>query len=365
MQRIFSASRIFTGNEWLTDHAIVVKDKKIESLLPKNQTADSAITKEYRDLSIIPGFIDAQVYGAGGKLFAAFPDAETLKLMEEIFLKAGTFLFVPTVATNTLDLFKKCIDAVKEYWKQGGKAVYGLHLEGPWIHPAKRGAHVEKWIHSPKLEEVKDLLDYGDGVISMITLAPEVCDQEVIDLIHSKNIVVSAGHSNATFEVATNSFKSGINTVTHLYNAMSGLHHREPGLVGAVLHHDKVKASIIPDGHHVDYVAISIAKKLMKERLFAITDAVTETTEGPYQHQLAGDKYECNKILSGSAISMHDAFINLIRHAGIDEAEALKMCSIYPAKAIGCDDRFGKIAPGYPGQFLVIDKQLAIVEMIT
>jgi N-acetylglucosamine-6-phosphate deacetylase len=146
---------------------------------------------------------------------------------------------------------------------------------------------------------------------------------------------------------------------------MTGLHHREPGLVGAVLNHEKVKASIIPDGHHVDFAAIKIAKNLMKERLFAITDAVTETTEGPYQHHLAGDKYECNGILSGSALSMHQACMNLIEHVGVEPEEALRMCSLYPAEAMGCSDHYGKIAPGYRGQFLVVNKQLAIVEMIT
>ena len=144
MQSIFTASRIFSGDEWVIDHAIIIEEGIIKSIIPQSQIGDSSITKQFQNLSIIPGFIDAQVYGAGGRLFAAYPDIETLKLMQEIFLKEGTVLFVPTVATNTMELFRKCIDAVKEYWKQGGKGVYGLHLEGPWIHSSKRGAHVEK-----------------------------------------------------------------------------------------------------------------------------------------------------------------------------------------------------------------------------
>jgi N-acetylglucosamine-6-phosphate deacetylase len=146
---------------------------------------------------------------------------------------------------------------------------------------------------------------------------------------------------------------------------MSALHHREPGLVGATLDHAAVKASIIPDGHHVDYAAIRLAKKIMKERLFAITDAVTETETGPYRHQLNVDKYECNGVLSGSALSMHQAFLNLVNEVGIEVDEALRMCSLYPAQVLRCDNRYGKIAPGYVGQFLLLNKQLQLVDVIT
>jgi len=305
------------------------------------------------------------VYGAAKKLLAVYPTAETLQLMHEKFVKEGTCLFLPTLATNTIEVFKKGIDAVREYRSNNGKGVFGLHLEGPWINKIKRGAHVKEWIHSPTIEEVKDLLDYGRGIIKMITLAPEVCSDEIVDLILSDNIILSAGHSNATYSEAIAGFNSGISTVTHLYNAMSALHHRDPGLVGATFNHPEVRASIIPDGHHVDYAAISIAKKIMEDRLFAITDAVTETDTGPYQHQLAGDKYECNGVLSGSALSMHKAFKNLIDHAGIDVDEALRTCSLYPAEALRCDDQYGRIAPQAAGQFLVLDKQLEIVEVIS
>jgi N-acetylglucosamine-6-phosphate deacetylase len=191
-----------------------------------------------------------------------------------------------------------------------------------------------------------------------------VCSEDVLRLLLDSGIVISAGHSNATYQQATTAFDKGIPAVTHLYNAMSSLHHREPGLVGAALQHHKVAASIIPDGHHVDFAAISIAKKLMGERLFAITDAVTETTEGAYRHHLAGDKYECNGTLSGSAISMHRAFTNLVEKAGIAVEEALRMCSLYPARVLGLSHQYGRLAPGNAAQFVVLNKQLKLVEVI-
>ena len=360
--QIISAKKIFTGYEWLTDHAIIIGNGKIDSVVPKSEVESA---KHFDNCFIVPAFIDAQVYGAAKKLLAVYPEASTLQLMYEKFIAGGTCLFVPTLATNTLDVFKKAIDAVKEYWSKGGKGVHGLHLEGPWINEIKKGAHVKEWIHSPAIEEVRDILEYGEGVVTTITIAPEVCSDEVIDLILSHNIILSAGHSNATYDEAMHGFKKGISTATHLYNAMSPLQHRQPGLAGATMNHSTVTSSIIPDGHHVDYAAVAIAKKIMKERLYAITDAVTETNEGPYRHQLAGDKYECNGVLSGSALSMHKAFKNLVEHVGIEVEEALRMCSLYPAQVLKCDDKYGKIVPQAAGQFLVLDKQLEIAEVIT
>jgi N-acetylglucosamine-6-phosphate deacetylase len=362
--QIISAENFFTGNEWLTNHSIIIKNGKVDRIVLTSEIG-SANQKHFEDCFIAPAFVDVQVYGAAKKLLAAYPQAETLRLMYETFAGDGTCLFLPTLATNTIEVFKKSIDAVREYWNSGGKGVYGLHLEGPWLNNIKRGAHVKDWIHPPTVEEAKELLEYGKDVIRVITIAPEVCTKEVIELILSYHVIISAGHSNASYEEATEGFDHGVSAVTHLFNAMSPLHHREPGLVGAAFNHPKLRASIIPDGYHVNYAAISIAKKIMGNRLFAITDAVTETSFGPYQHQLAGDKYECNGVLSGSALTMHKAFKNLVLHTGIEVDEALRMCSLYPAQVLGCDDQYGKIVPQAAGQFLVLNKQLEIVEVIT
>jgi N-acetylglucosamine-6-phosphate deacetylase len=363
MRKAFSASKIFTGQEWVSDHAVVIEDGSIKELMPSSEAGSAS--ENFGDCLIVPAFIDAQVYGAAGKLFALYPEAQTLQLMRETFLNEGTILFVPTIATNPVSVLKKSIDALREYWRQDGKGVPGLHLEGPWLNPVKRGAHIQEWIHPPTVAEVKDLLDYGEGAISMITVAPEVCPDEIIRLILSYRITISAGHSNIGYQDALRSFAAGIRTVTHLYNAMSPLHHRGPGLVGAAFNHPDVMSSIIPDGHHVDDAAVRIAKKLMGNRLFAITDAVTETDSGPYRHHFTGDQYECDGILSGSALSMHKAFLNLVDRIGIDVEEALRMCSLYPARALGCDDRYGKIAPGYSGQLLVLDKSLEVLKVLS
>lgn len=346
---VYTANKIFTGKDWLYNYALIVQNNWITDVMPIAKILVPA-TQHFN--CIIPAFIDIQIYGATEKLFSVYPTNEALKSLHNYCLQGKTHYFLPTVATNTDAVIYSCIDAIKDYWKNSGKGCLGLHIEGPWIHTEKRGAHVASLIHAPTIEEATKLLEYGKDVIKMITLAPEVCTEAIIKLIQSYGIIVSAGHSSATYEEATQSFDNGINTVTHLYNAMSSLQHREPGMVGAVLNHEHVMASIIPDGYHVNFAAIQIAKKILKERLFVITDAVTNTTSGYYQHHLVGDKYESNHILSGSALTMEKAVNNLVNHCGIELEEAFRMCSLYPAKVLGLDNELGKIEKGYRADFV-------------
>jgi len=349
---------IFTGEQWLHEHAAIVADGIIADLLPVTALDPLMETVYFSDRILAPAFIDLQIYGAYEKLFSVYADTDSLQLLNSYSNNGGAAFCMPTVATNKPEIFYKCIDAIRLYWQQGGEGILGLHAEGPWINKLKRGAHIESLIHSPSLKEVEALLEYGKDVLKIITLAPEVCSKEVIELILTSGIKIFAGHSDATYEEAMLSFDNGISAVTHLYNAMSPLQHRSPGLVGATLDHPKLMASIIADGFHVDYSAVSIAKKIMQQRLFAITDAVTTTTEGFYQHQPDGDKYSADGILSGSALTMYKALQNLINHVGIETGEALRMCSLYPAQVMQLDDRLGRIAKGYKAKMALLPELL-------
>ncbi|MEO7982865.1 MAG: N-acetylglucosamine-6-phosphate deacetylase [Bacteroidota bacterium] len=352
---MYTANRIFTGEHWLTDHAVIISDDKIEAVVPVSSLSSAQPIEQFDSCFIAPAFIDLQIYGAYGKLFSVYPEAGSLQKLKDYCEKGGAAFCLPTVATNTKEVFYRCIDAVKEYWNKSGEGILGLHLEGPWINPVKRGAHIASLIHPPTINEVKELLNYGKGVIKMITLAPEICSKEVIELVLSHHIVVSAGHSNATYHEAKTGFANGIKAVTHLYNAMSPLQHRQPGLVGAAMDDGAVMASIIPDGHHADYVAVRIAKQVMQERLFVITDAVTDTAEGHYQHKLIGDKYEAADILSGSALTMAKAVQNLVNFAKVELGEALRMCSLYPAKLMGLNE-LGRIEKGSAARMVVMEE---------
>lgn len=362
MPTYYTADRIFSGTDWLPDHAIVVESNVIKDVLPiVSLPINTVITKHLP--VIVPAFIDLQIYGAGKKLFATYPSVESLEKLHEHCVRNGTLHFLPTVATNSMAVFYQSIDAIKMYWKKNGEGVLGLHVEGPWINPVKRGAHIEEMIHPPALDEVKELLAYGKGVIKMITLAPEVCSKAVLDLILTEGIIISAGHSNANFAEATHSFDNGIEAATHLFNAMSPLHHRGPGLPGAIFQHPSVRASIIPDGIHVDFEMINIAKQIMKERLFIITDAVTETHEGLYPHQLApgNDRYESGGILSGSALTMLQGVKNLVDKAGIELSEALRMGSLYPARVLGISNNIGMIKKEHKAALVFLNESLEVI----
>lgn len=363
-ETIYSAKQIFTGETWLTEHALVTRSGKIVDIVQRSSLGSDRAVVEFGDDFIAPALVDLQIYGAQGRLLAVYPEADAIFKLRDYCYAGGAAWFQPTVPTASYTVFKQCVDAVREYWKQGGQGVPGLHIEGPWINPVKRGAHVTGFIHSPSLEQVTELLEYGRGAISMITLAPEVCSPEIIGLIQRFGIVVSAGHSNASYEQALAGFDLGIRAVTHLYNAMSPLQHRAPGLVGATLDDPRAHASIIPDGYHVDFAAIRIAKAAMKERLFVITDAVTETPTGYYPHKRVGDKYESEGILSGSALDMAMAMRNLVEQCRIDTGEALRMCSLYPARVMGMDDRIGLIRPGYLCNLVVMDPSLEVKKII-
>lgn len=364
MKTIYQSDKIFTGYSMLQSYAVIVNDGIIENIVPVSSINSNENIVDEGDSIIAPSFIDLQLYGAHERLLAVYPDAKTVEAIYEYSKNGGAAYCMPTVATNTYDIIFKCIDAVKDYWNKNGKGVTGLHVEGPWISKAKRGAHIEKFIFSPSVEKVKELLEYGKDVIKMITLAPEECSDEIIELIHSNNIVVSAGHSNATYMQATSAFDKGIKVATHLYNAMSPLQHRAPGMVGAILNHPFVMCSLVPDGYHVDFEAIMIAKKIMGNRLFAITDAVTETTEGFYKHHLEEEKYTADGILSGSALTMHKAFINLVAKCNIDVEEALRMCSLYPAQVMKMENEIGVLQKGAKANMVVLDKNLNLVKTI-
>ncbi|MEP7237800.1 MAG: N-acetylglucosamine-6-phosphate deacetylase [Ferruginibacter sp.] len=365
--KVYTADLIFTGTEWLNEHAIIIEDGIINAVLPAKEISPAIVTEHFGNSILAPAFIDLQIYGAYEKLFAVYLDTNSLQLLNNYSKSGGAAFCMPTVATNLPETVYKCIDAIREYWQDGGEGILGLHAEGPWINNLKRGAHVESLIHSPDVKEVEALLHYGKDVLKIITLAPEVCSQEVIDLIRAAGVTIFAGHSNATYEEGIHSFNNGISAVTHLYNAMSPLQHRSPGLVGAAFDHKTVMASIIADGHHVDYAAIRVAKKIMQHRLFAITDAVTATTEGYYQHKPEGDKYTADNILSGSALTMYKALQNLVNHAGIEIGEALRMCSLYPAQVMQMDDQLGRIAAGYKAKMVWISEGLtdAGIQMIS
>lgn len=365
MSTAFVAREIFTGTEILTGKAVLTKQGQVTGIVPDKEVPADYRVRDLAGYMLAPAFIDLQIYGGNGKLFSSELSPDALEATYEYCLHGGCTRFMITMATNSLEKFLQGMEVVKKYWSSGGKGLLGLHLEGPYINPVKKGAHIEKFIHQPTVEEVKMLLKKGKGVVKMMTLAPEQCDKEIIELLQQHNVIVSAGHSNANYQQAIDAFYAGIPAATHLFNAMSPLQGREPGMVGAIYDHMEVMSSVVCDGIHVDFASVRISKKIMGDRLFFITDAVTEILHGEYQHVFRSDRYTLpNGILSGSALTMLQAVVNAVEKVGIPLPEALRMASLYPARVLGDQAKYGVIRPGSAADFVLLDEQLRLQQLI-
>lgn len=362
MQHSYYNGTIYTGHEVLTGNAILTDNGVITGIVAATDTPSHYSRHNLQGMHIAPSFIDLQLYGGNGRLFSHELSIASLEATYEYCKNGGAAHFMITMATNAMEKFLQGVDMVKAYWQQGGKGLLGLHLEGPYINPVKKGAHLAQYIKQPAPEEVRWLLDKGKGVVKMMTVAPEVCSDAVLEVLLESNIIISAGHSNATYAEGMKALNKGVPAATHLFNAMSPLQGREPGLVGAIYDHPQVKSSVVCDGVHVDFASIRISKQLMQERLFFITDAVTETAGGEYTHVFRGDRYTLpDGTLSGSALTMMQCVRNGVHHVGIDLAEALRMASLYPATLLANDCRLGRIAEGYAASFVVFDDAMNVV----
>ena len=360
----YTNALIFTGTSIEKDKAVLVRDGFIIDLVPAGEIPADYTKDDLDGHYLVPSFIDLQIYGGDGKLFSDELSVASLEATYHYALRGGCTRFMITLATNTREKFVHGLEVAAAYVKNGGRGLLGVHLEGPYINPEKKGAHIEDCIRVPDPDEIRFFAEKGKGLFRMMTLAPEQCSDDIIGLLQELGVVISAGHSNATYARAMRGFSVGIPAATHLFNAMSPFHHRDPGLPGAVMDHPSVMASIICDGVHVDYATARIAKKVMGNRLFFITDAVTAASGGEYPHRLQGDRYVLpDGTLSGSALSMVQCIRNGVRHVGILPEEAFRMASAYPARLIG-DDTLGYIAPGCHAEMVVLDHQLEIRRVI-
>lgn len=351
--------QFFNQDVLLNGQTIFIKDGKIAHIANEEIPAGYEIIDAAGDY-ISPAFIDLQIYGSGEALFSAYPTDKTLRQMDEDLLSKGTTGFLACVATNSPEIVYQCLDAAKAYRKQA-KGFLGLHLEGPYINAKRKGAHVEQYIYKASLEDVKRLLDYADGTVKMMTIAAELQDEKVISYLLDQDIILSLGHSDADFKEATAAFDAGFKTTTHLFNAMPSIHHRAPNLPVAVFSHHTAMASIIADGVHVDLEMVKMTYKVMKDRLFLITDAVTECNIGPYQHQLKGDKFITpDGTLSGSNITMLQAVQNCVRHCDISLPQALRLASENPARLIGLSDKKGALKVGSDADLLFLSPELKL-----
>jgi len=366
--------RIFTGHEILDDHALVVADGLIERLCPQAELPADIEQRSLNGALLTPGFIDVQLNGCGGVQFNDTAEAvsvETLEIMQRANEKSGCTSYLPTLITTSDDLMKQGVQVMRDYLAKYPNQALGLHLEGPWLNIIKKGTHNPNFVRKPDAALVEFLCQNAD-VITKITLAPEVAGCEVIRKLADAGIVVSAGHSNATLNEAKAGFRAGITFATHLYNAMPYITGREPGLAGAVLDDTDVYCGVIADGLHVDYVNIRNAKRLKGDKLCLVTDATAPAGAHIDQFIFAGKTIyyrnglcvDENGTLSGSALTMIEGVRNLVEHVGIALDEALRMATLYPARAIGVDKKLGTLAAGKVANLTAFTRDYDIIKTI-
>lgn len=357
MHTLFYNAQFFTGTETVEGRALLVSGDRIEGFADPAQVSADVRRIDCSGNLVFAGLIDLQIAGGGGFLFSSNPTPEALDIIIRSIVSTGTTGFLLALPTNSADVYKAAFRTVAGI---NHPAVMGLHMEGPFISNARRGAHAPELILKPAPANVDAILGDAAGTIRMMTVAPETCTHEVIALLRKHGITVAAGHSNATFSEAMRGFEMGIETTTHLFNAMSPLHHRDPGLPGAAFLSETAMASIIADGIHVDYSMIRLAKKIMRERLFLVSDAVEENDRGAYKHVKKSDRFTLpDGTLSGAKLTMLDAARNCMKMAGIEKYEAIRMATLYPARLIRADDR-GVIAPGARADLVIVDNEMRL-----
>ncbi len=337
--------RVFTGHEWLTNQAISIEDGYINSL--------SHEAGGISDGFLVPGFIDLQVYGGGGLLFSNHQTVAAIQATFDEHVKTGTVAFQITLNCSPKQSMWSAIEACKSYI---GKGLAGLHLEGPFFNPVKRGAHNEKFVQEPTKEFVQEIIDRTQGLPTYMTIAPEMFEPDVLRLLKNSHIMCSMGHSDATYEQAQ---QAGISRITHLFNAMSQWQSRSLGLVGASFRSD-AWTSIIADGLHCDFESLRLAKQIKGEKLFLITDAVTHDESGPYIFTKNGIRFTNEAgVLSGSALTMDEAIRNCVQKAGISLEEAIRMSTVYPAEVADLA-HLGSIGAGKKACFVHLSDDLHV-----
>ncbi|MVN74860.1 N-acetylglucosamine-6-phosphate deacetylase [Hymenobacter sp. HMF4947] len=356
MRYLLMPCTVYTGTEVLPDHAVLINGERIEAVLPASGELPAEVPRrDGRGLHLCPGFVDLQIYGGGGVLFSVEPTPAVLARLRAHTLRHGTTSFMPCLPTSPPALMAQALATVQAALPTM-PGLLGLHLEGPYINPLKKGAHQAEFIQTPTPQAIDELLTAAAGALRLMTLAPERVSPPVVARLRAAGVVLSAGHSAATYEEASAAFEQGVSTTTHLFNAMSGFESRAPGLVGAVYDAAQVQASIIADGVHCAYAALRISQKILGERLFLITDAVENSTYGAYRFHQQGDYFvDENGTLAGSALTMLTAVRNCVQHVGLPLPEALRMASLYPARVIGLANEIGRIAPGYRADMCLFD----------
>jgi N-acetylglucosamine-6-phosphate deacetylase len=361
-------ARVLSAQGWRDDATVVIGDGTILELAARIP-ANAAV----HDLSgrmLLPGFIDCQVNGGGGVLFNDQPTAEGIRAIGAAHRRFGTTGFLPTLISDTTEKMRAAIGATDAAIAEDVPGVLGIHLEGPFLSRARKGVHAEKHLHAPDASELQLAESLRRGA-TLLTLAPECVAADQIRQLSRAGVIVSAGHSDADYATARAALDAGVRGFTHLFNAMSPLTSRAPGVVGAALDDAASWCGVIVDGHHVDAASLRVALRAKpRGKIFLVTDAMPPVGAADPSYVLNGETITArdgicrtgNGTLAGSALSMIDALRNTIDMLGVSLDEAARMASTYPADFLGLGATHGRIQAGCRATFTVVDTDLRVTE---
>ncbi len=363
---------MLAGQHFRDDLVVVIEDGRIVAL-ERDADPEAPVRAGQVDLAggwLLPGFIDAQVNGGGGVLFNNTPTVAGIAAIAAAHRRFGTTGLLPTLISDRPEVMGQAIDAVRGAIAAGVPGVLGIHLEGPYIAPARKGTHDASTFRVPGSDELA-LASSLDNGVTLLTLAPERVPLESIRSLADRGVVVAAGHTGATYEEIRAGLDAGVRAFTHLYNAMSPLTGREPGTVGAALDDAYSWVGIIADGVHVHPASLRLALAAKPAgKVFLVTDAMPPVGADDPSYVLYGETItavdgvvrNAAGALAGSALDMATAVRNAVQWLGVDLAEAARMASTYPAQLLGLDALRGHISEGSIADLVLLDDQLQVCQ---
>ncbi len=364
---VLTGARLFDGEGFLDDCALIVEGEAIVGITPHAERPRGGTSRDLGGGILAPGFIDWQVNGGGGALFNESPTVAGIRAIVEAHRKFGTTAMLPTVITDAPETLAAALEAAKAASRELPGAL-GIHVEGPFIDPRRKGAHPPEWIRPMRESDAASLIAARSGVM-VVTLAPASVSNERIAQLAKSGIVVSLGHSDATTEEAREVFDAGATAVTHLFNAMSQLGHRAPGLVGAALTDPRVICGFIADGYHVHEAAARVAIKTTGVSGIAlVSDAMPPAAGGPKIYELNGRRVTQEGLkltlddgtLAGAAITMLDAIRYVHQTLGLDLVDALTMATATPARLLKIENKFGRLKQGFRADLVHLGDDLSL-----
>ncbi len=369
MMEALVGARLHTPEGLVPGRALLLADGTIRDIVADDAVPATARATRLAGGTLAAGFIDLQVNGGGGVMFNDAPTAATIAAIGRAHRAFGTTGFLATFISGARADMARAVAAVREAMDAGEPGVLGIHFEGPYINPARRGAHDARAIRPPAEGDIDLLASLATGR-TLVTLAPECVTPADIVALAARGVIVAAGHSEANADTMDTAMAHGLTGVTHLFNAMGPLGHREPGAAGAALTRDRLACGIIADGVHVHWDVLRLAWRAKpRGTLFLVTDAMAPVGAPDAGVIRIGNETVrtvggCLRLadgrLAGSLLNMGQAVRNCVMHAGIPLADALAMASAYPADFLGLGESRGRLAPGLRADLVWLDDDLRV-----